>query len=52
MSSNDNNRVLSRMGARKVSQSELDEISGGFIPTRLTALVTGTSSNPDHSFDL
>lgn len=52
MSNQDNNRVLSRMGARKVSQSELDEIGGGFIPTRLTVLTTGPSSNPDHSFDL
>jgi hypothetical protein len=51
MSNQDNNRVLTRMGARKVSQSELDEILGGFIPTRLTVLATGPSSNPDHSTD-
>lgn len=52
MSNQDNNRVLTRIGARKLSQSELDEIAGGFIPTRLTVLVTGPSSNPDHSTDL
>jgi hypothetical protein len=46
-----NNRVLTRMGARKLSQEELDGVSGGVIPTRLTALVTGTSSNPDRSLD-
>lgn len=51
MSNQDNNRVLTRMGARKISQEELDEVSGGLIPTRLSVLVTGTSSNPDHSFD-
>lgn len=51
MSNKDNNRVLTRMGARKLSQEELDGISGGVISTRLTALVTGTSSNPDRSLD-
>jgi hypothetical protein len=51
MPNKNNNRVLTRMGARKLSQSELDEISGALIPTRLTMLVTGPSSNPDHSFD-
>ena len=49
--SNQDNRVLTRVGARRLSQSELDEISGSLIPTRLTTLVTGTSSNPDHSVD-
>jgi hypothetical protein len=47
----ENNRVLNRMGARKLTQEELDGVSGGLIPTRLTALVTGPSSNPDHSVD-
>jgi hypothetical protein len=47
----ENNRVLSRMGARKLSQDELEGVAGGLIPTRLTSLVTGTASNPDHSFD-
>jgi hypothetical protein len=51
MQNKDNNRVLIRMGARKLSHEELDGVSGGFIPTRLTALVTGTASNPDRSFD-
>jgi hypothetical protein len=51
MSKKDNNRVLTRMGARKLSQEELDGVSGGLIPTRLSTLVTGTSSNPDQSFD-
>lgn len=51
MSNQDNNRVLTRMGARKLSQDELGTVSGGVIPTRLTTLVTGPSSNPDQSLD-
>jgi hypothetical protein len=51
MSNADNNRVLTRMGARKLSQEELDGVSGGLIPTRLSVLVTGPSSNSDQSFD-
>ena len=51
MSNQDNNRVLTRMGARKLSQDELGAVSGGLIPTRLSVLVTGPSSNPDQSFD-
>jgi hypothetical protein len=52
MSNNtDNNRVLTRRGARQLAQEELDGVSGGLIPTRLSTLVTGTSSNPDKSFD-
>jgi hypothetical protein len=51
MSNKDNNRVLTRMGARKLSPEELDGVSGGLIPTRLSVLVTGPSSHPDQSFD-
>jgi hypothetical protein len=47
----ENNRTLNRMGARKLSQNELEEVSGGLIPTRLSVLVTGPSSNPDQSLD-
>lgn len=49
--SNDNNRVLNRMGARQLTQKEMDEVPGGFIPTRLTAFMTGTVSNPDRNID-
>lgn len=49
--SNNENRVLTRIGARALSQKELEEIGAGVIPTRLTVLVTGTASNPDHSLD-
>jgi hypothetical protein len=51
MSNADNNRVLTRMGARKLTPEELDGVSGGLIPTRLSVLVTGPSSHPDQSFD-
>jgi hypothetical protein len=51
MSNENDNRVLTRMGARKLSQIELDEIYGGLIPTRLTVLATSPPSNPDQSFD-
>ena len=51
MSNQDSNRVLTRMGARKLSQDELGAVSGGLIPTRLSVLVTGPSSHPDQSFD-
>jgi hypothetical protein len=51
MSNNNDNRVLGRTGARPLKQNEIDEVAGGLIPTRLSVLVTGPSSNPDHSFD-
>jgi hypothetical protein len=49
--SNNNNRVLGRMGARPLKQHEIAGVSGGLIPTRLSVLVTGPSSHPDQSFD-
>ena len=51
MPNKDNNRVLTRVGARKLSEQEMDGVSGGLISTRLSVLVTGSSSNPDQSFD-
>jgi hypothetical protein len=54
MSNKDNNRVLTRIGARKLCQEELDGVSGGLIPTRLSVLVTGRPAIPTkaliHSF--
>jgi hypothetical protein len=49
--SNNHNRVLSRVGARPLTEKELEEIAGGLIPTRLTLLVTGPTSHPDQSLD-
>lgn len=48
------NRVLNRTGARKVTEDEIKHIVGNgsaLVPTRLTDFMTGTSSNPDHTFD-
>ncbi|HEY7402260.1 MAG TPA: hypothetical protein VIB39_01965 [Candidatus Angelobacter sp.] len=50
MSNENNNRVLSRMGARQLAQNEIDEVAGG-IPTLLSVILTGSSSNPDHRLD-
>ena len=51
MSNNNENRVLNRIGARFLTEKELEEIAGGLIPTRLTVLVTGPASHPDQSLD-
>jgi hypothetical protein len=49
--SNNHNRVLSRIGARPLTEKELEGIAGGLIPTRLTVLMTGPASHPDQSLD-
>jgi hypothetical protein len=51
MSNENNNRVLSRMGARQLTQEEIDKIGGGFVPTRLTVFLTGSVANPDRNVD-
>jgi hypothetical protein len=50
MSQQNNNRVLSRMGARQLTQNELDKI-GGAILTRLTAILTAPVTDPDRRLD-
>jgi hypothetical protein len=47
---NDNNRVLTRRGARQLSQDEIDQTAGG-IPTLLSVIVTNTNGNPDQRLD-
>jgi hypothetical protein len=49
--SNNNNRVLSRIGARQLVQNETNEVTGGLIPTLLSVLLTAPASNPDHRLD-
>jgi len=44
--SNDNNRVLSRTGARQLTKNEIDNIGGG-IPTLLSIIRTGPLVDPD-----
>lgn len=50
MSNNNENRVLSRMGARELTQNEAKEVAGGKL-TFASVLVTGPVNNPDDSFD-
>jgi hypothetical protein len=47
---NDNNRVLTRKGARQLSQDEIDQAAGG-INTLLSLIVTNTNGNPDQRLD-
>jgi hypothetical protein len=49
--SNDNNRVLGRMGARKLSQNEVEEVGAGVNATLLSVLRTGTPTSQDFNLD-
>jgi hypothetical protein len=48
--SNEDNRVLTRKGARRLSAQEIEQITGGKI-TPLTLLLTGSPSGTDESPD-
>lgn len=48
--SNDNNRVLVRMGTRSLTENELKEIKGGAL-TLASVLGTLPVSNPDEILD-
>jgi len=50
MSNNHTNRVLSRMGARQLTQNEVEKVAGGKL-TFASVLVTGPVNNPDDTFD-
>jgi len=50
--SNNENRVLSRMGARQLTRNEIEQIAagaGGF--THASHTLTGPASNPDTGVD-
>ncbi|HYX54088.1 MAG TPA: hypothetical protein VE783_11605 [Candidatus Limnocylindrales bacterium] len=49
MESNNENRVLMRMGARNLSENETDQVTGGLIPTLLSVIFT--NGGTDHSLD-
>ncbi len=49
MSNNNENRVLGRMGARKLTDNEAEQIVGGVIPTLLSVIRTNNGS--DYSLD-
>ena len=48
MSSNNNNRVLNRMGARQLNGKELEEVAGGSHITLLSAILTGAPHGNGH----
>ena len=50
MSNNNDNRVLIRMGARPLTQNEVEQVTGGKI-TLASELLTGPVSNPDDILD-
>ena len=52
MSNNNENRVLSRMGARQLTKNEIDQIAAGQGPfTHASRTLTGPASNPDVGMD-
>lgn len=52
MSHNHEIRVLSRIGARELTQDELDKIFGSEnCCTRATLMMTGTPKAPDENYD-
>jgi hypothetical protein len=46
---NNDNRVLGRVGARKLNESETTQVAGGFVPTLLSVIYTNGGS--DHTLD-
>jgi hypothetical protein len=48
--SNDNSRVLTRKGARQLTQTEMEQITGGKL-TFASVLLTLPVSNPDETLD-
>jgi len=47
---NDSNRVLTRRGARQLSQDEIEQTAGAGA-TLLSVIVTNTAGNPDQRLD-
>jgi hypothetical protein len=47
---NNNNRVLTRRGARQLSQDELEQATGAGA-TLLSVIVTNTNGNSDQKLD-
>ena len=48
--SNYSNRVLTRMGARQLTQNEIEQTAGAGA-TLLSVIVTNTAGNPDQRLD-
>jgi len=51
MSSENNNRVLSRMGARQLTQNEIEQVTGARISSLLSVIITGSEGNRDERLD-
>jgi hypothetical protein len=51
MSQENNNRVLSRMGARQLTQREIERVNGARTISILSVIHTGSASNPDFTLD-
>ena len=50
MSNNNDNRVLIRMGARQLTENEVEQVTGAKL-TLASDLLTGPVSNPDDILD-
>jgi hypothetical protein len=50
MSNHNDNRVLGRMGARQLTENEVDEVTGGSSGL-MTLILTGSIKNPDRHVD-
>jgi hypothetical protein len=51
MSKENDNRVLSRMGARQLTRSEIERVTGAQTSTIGTLILTGNIHNPDRHVD-
>ena len=51
MSNNNENRVLSRMGARQLSQDEMEQVTGARISSLLSVILTRSGGHPDERLD-
>jgi hypothetical protein len=51
MSNDNNNRLLMRMGARQLTQNEIEKVAGSRLSTLASVLFTGPVYNPDQTLD-
>jgi hypothetical protein len=51
MSNDNNNRVITRIGARQLTQNEIEQVGGARLSTFASVIFTGPINNPDESLD-
>lgn len=51
MSNENNNRVLSRMGARQLTKNEIEQVTGARTITIASVIFTGPVNHPDERVD-